>query len=89
MNYNLTAEQDMIVRSLRAFREQEFEPYEAEVDRSGEVLDELGQQIKSKVLYICASLVGSNSLVEIDINPLMITPHACIAADVMIRETTT
>ena len=29
------------------------------------------------------------SLVEIDINPLMVTPHACIAADVMIRETTT
>jgi len=29
------------------------------------------------------------SFVEIDINPLMVTPHACIAADVMIRETTT
>ncbi|MCP4470792.1 MAG: acetate--CoA ligase family protein [Gammaproteobacteria bacterium] len=29
------------------------------------------------------------SLVEIDINPLMITPQACIAADVMIREITT
>ena len=37
MNYNLTAEQDMIVRSLRAFREQELEPHEAEVDRTGEV----------------------------------------------------
>jgi acyl-CoA dehydrogenase len=42
MNYNLTAEQDMIIRSLRAFREQELEPYEAEVDRSGEVPPELG-----------------------------------------------
>jgi alkylation response protein AidB-like acyl-CoA dehydrogenase len=50
MNYNLTAEQDMIVRSLRAFREQELEPYEAEVDRSGEVSEELGQRIKSKAL---------------------------------------
>jgi len=50
MNYNLTAEQDMIVRSLRAFREQELEPYEAEVDRSGEVPDELGQHIKHKAL---------------------------------------
>ncbi len=50
MNYNLTAEQDMIVRSLRAFREQELEPYEAEVDRSGEVPEELGQRIKSKAL---------------------------------------
>ena len=50
MNYNVTAEQDMIVRSLRAFREQELEPYEAEVDRSGEVSEELGQRIKSKAL---------------------------------------
>ena len=50
MNYNLTAEQDMIVRSLRAFREKELEPYEAEVDRTGEVPEELGQQIKSRAL---------------------------------------
>lgn len=50
MNYNLTAEQDMIVRSLRAFREQELEPHEAEVDRSGEVPEELGQHIKQKAL---------------------------------------
>ena len=50
MNYNLTAEQDMIVRSLRAFREQELEPHEAEVDRSGEVPEELGRQIKQKAL---------------------------------------
>jgi acyl-CoA synthetase (NDP forming) len=28
-----------------------------------------------------------SSLVEIEINPLMITPQACVAADVMIRET--
>lgn len=50
MNYNLTAEQDMIVRSLRAFREAELEPHEAEVDRTGEVPEELGQRIKSKAL---------------------------------------
>jgi acyl-CoA dehydrogenase len=50
MNYNLTAEQDMIVRSLRAFREQELEPHEAEVDRTGEVPEELGRQIKQKAL---------------------------------------
>ena len=50
MNYNLTAEQDMIVRSLRAFREQELEPYEAEVDRSGEVPEELGKRIKQRAL---------------------------------------
>ncbi len=50
MNYTLTAEQDMIVRSLRAFREQELEPYEAEVDRTGEVPEELGQRIKARAL---------------------------------------
>jgi acyl-CoA dehydrogenase len=52
MNCNLPAEQDMIVRSLRAFREQELEPHEAEVDRSGEVPDELDQHIKQKALEV-------------------------------------
>ncbi len=52
MNYDLTAEQDMILRSLRAFREQELEPHEAEVDRSGEVPEELGRRIKEKALEI-------------------------------------
>ncbi len=50
MNYTLTAEQDMIVRSLKAFREQELEPHEAEVDRTGEVPEELGERIKSRAL---------------------------------------
>ena len=50
MNYTLTAEQDMIIRSLSAFREQELEPHEAEVDRSGEVSEELGKRIKQKAL---------------------------------------
>ena len=50
MNYELTAEQDMIIRSLRAFREEELEPHEAEVDRSGEVPEALGQRIKSRAL---------------------------------------
>lgn len=50
MNYTLTAEQELIIRSLRAFREQELEPYEAEVDRSGEVSEQLGERIKSRAL---------------------------------------
>ncbi len=50
MNYPLTAEQELILRSLRAFREEELEPHEAEVDRSGEVPPELGQRIKSRAL---------------------------------------
>ncbi len=50
MNYPLTAEQELILRSLRAFREEELEPHEAEVDRSGEVPPELGERIKSRAL---------------------------------------
>ena len=50
MNYALSAEQDMIIRSLEAFRKEELEPHEAEVDRTGEVPEELGQRIKSKAL---------------------------------------
>lgn len=50
MNYTLTVEQDLIVRSLRAFREQELEPHEAEVDRNGEVPEELGQRIKARAI---------------------------------------
>ena len=46
MNYPLTAEQELIIGSLRRFREEELEPHEAEVDRSGEVPEELGRQIE-------------------------------------------
>ena len=50
MNYELTAEQDLIMRSLRAFREEVLEPHEAEVDRNGEVPEELGHRIKSRAI---------------------------------------
>ena len=40
----------MLVDSVRAFREQELEPHEAEVDRSGEVPPELGEHIKRRAL---------------------------------------
>ena len=50
MNYTLTAEQDMILRSLHAFREQELEPHEAEADRTGEVPPEVGERIKQRAL---------------------------------------
>ncbi len=50
MNYPLTAEQDLIVRELRRFREQELEPHEAEVDRNGEVPAEVGERIKTRAL---------------------------------------
>jgi len=50
MNYNLTEEQSLLLDSLRSFREQELEPYEADVDRSGEVSTELGNRIKTRAL---------------------------------------
>ena len=50
MDYPLTEEQQMLVDSVRAFVEQELAPHEAEVDRTGEVPDELGAQIKNKAL---------------------------------------
>ena len=50
MDYPLTEQQHMLVASVRAFVEQELAPHEAEVDRTGEVADELGARIKSKAL---------------------------------------
>jgi len=50
MNYPLTEEQSLLVDSLRSFRQQELEPHEAEVDRTGEVPEELGQHIKQRAI---------------------------------------
>jgi len=79
MSYNLTAEQDMIARSLRAFRDQ-VETY----------LKPCVNEDKKEVFAILFpwTAVQQANLVEMDINPLMITPDRCVAADVMIRETT-
>ena len=52
MNYNLTEEQHLLIESLRAFREQELEPHEASIDRSGEVPEELGAHIKKRALQM-------------------------------------
>lgn len=50
MDYQLTEEQQMLVNSVRAFREQELEPHEAEADRNGEVPEELGAHIKRRAI---------------------------------------
>ena len=50
MNYQLTEEQQLLVDSLRAFREQELAPHEAEADQLGYVKPEIGEQIKQKAL---------------------------------------
>ncbi len=50
MDYPLTEEQLLLVDSVRAFREKELEPHEAEVDRAGEVPEALGSHIKQKAI---------------------------------------
>ncbi|MCZ4255684.1 acyl-CoA dehydrogenase family protein [Sulfitobacter sp. G21635-S1] len=57
MNFGLTEEQEMIVSTVRSFVEKEIYPHEAEVERTGQVPRELGEQIKQKVIdlgfYAC------------------------------------
>ena len=57
MQFDLTEEQEMIVSTVRSFVENEIYPYEAEVERTGELPEGLGEQIKQKVIdlgfYAC------------------------------------
>ena len=48
MNFGLTEEQDMIVSTVRNFVETEIYPHENEVERTGIVPKEIGQEIKRK-----------------------------------------
>ena len=48
MNFALTDEQQMIVDTVRAFVETEIYPHENEVERTGHVPPELGQEIARK-----------------------------------------
>ena len=57
MQFDLTEEQEMIVSTVRSFVENEIYPYEAEVERTGELPEGLSEQIKQKVIdlgfYAC------------------------------------
>ena len=48
MNFGLTDEQQLIVDTVRDFAENELYPHEQEVERSGQVPPELGQEIAAK-----------------------------------------
>lgn len=50
MDFGLSQEQEMIVRTVREFVEKEIYPHEALVERTGRVPHELGQDIQRKVL---------------------------------------
>ncbi len=49
MDFGLTQEQQMVVDTVRGFVERELYPLEAEVERTGEVPDEVGGEIRRKV----------------------------------------
>ncbi len=72
MHFGLSDEQDMIVSTVRSFVENEIYPHEAEVERTGHVPPELGQQIKQKVIdlgfYACnfPESVGGPGLSHVD-----------------------
>lgn len=50
MNFGLTDEQQLIVDTVRSFVENEIYPHEAEVERTGQVRKELGEEIKQKCM---------------------------------------
>ena len=52
MNFGLTDEQEMVVNTVRTFVENEIYPLENEVEKTGLVPDEIGQEIKNKVLEL-------------------------------------
>ncbi len=49
MDFGLSEEQQMVVDTVRGFVERELYPLEAEVERTGEVPDEVGRAIRRKV----------------------------------------
>ncbi|WP_415919794.1 acyl-CoA dehydrogenase family protein [Tateyamaria sp. SN6-1] len=72
MQFGLSQEQEMIVSTVRSFVENEIYPHEAEVERTGQVPHELGEEIKRKVLdmgfYACnfPEEVGGAGLSHLD-----------------------
>ena len=72
MNFGLSEEQEMIVSTVREFVENEIYPHEDEVERNGEVRQELAESIKAKVkeigFYACnfPESVGGAGLSHLD-----------------------
>ena len=72
MYFGLTEEQDMIVKTVRSFVENEIYPHEQEVERTGIVPKDVAQEIKQKTLdlgfYACnfPETVGGAGLSHVD-----------------------
>ena len=62
MDFALSEEQRMIVKTTRDFVENELFPHEAEVERTGELAEELRQKLKAKALE--AGLYAANMPAE-------------------------
>jgi acyl-CoA dehydrogenase len=52
MNFGLTEEQELVVRTVRDFVERELYPLEAQVERAGELPREIGRDIQDKVMAL-------------------------------------
>ncbi|MEM1342735.1 MAG: acyl-CoA dehydrogenase family protein, partial [Pseudomonadota bacterium] len=72
MHFGLSDEQEMIVSTVRSFVENEIYPHEQLVEKTGEVPDDLAQEIKRKTLdlgfYACnfPEAVGGAGLSHVD-----------------------
>ncbi|MEM6305439.1 MAG: acyl-CoA dehydrogenase family protein [Pseudomonadota bacterium] len=72
MHFGLSDEQEMIVSTVRSFVENEIYPHEDAVERSGQVPDDLAQEIKQKTIdlgfYACnfPESVGGAGLSHLD-----------------------
>jgi acyl-CoA dehydrogenase len=62
MNFAMTEEQRMIVETTRAFVENELYPYEMEVERTGELREDLREALKKKAIE--AGLYAANMPAE-------------------------
>ncbi len=58
MDFSLTDEQQLIIKSTREFVERELYPHEAEIERTGVLRDELQRELKAKAIE--AGLYAAN-----------------------------
>ena len=63
MNFNLSEEQEMIIKTTRDFVEKELYPHEAEVEASGILRPELRDELKAKAMI--AGLYAANMPAEV------------------------
>ena len=63
MDFRLSEEQELIIKTTREFVRKELVPHEREVEESGELRDELVRELKAKA--IAAGLYAANMPLEV------------------------